>query len=258
MSQNIVRERVSIPVAGQTATQTAMGAYLARPQEPGRYPAVIVGMELFGVTHYIRQVADRVAALGYLAIAPDFYHSVQADVELSYDQDGRSQGFALLHQIGRDDALRDVEATMDFLRQRADCAGRIGFLGLSVGGHIGYLAATQLDIAAAAIFYAGWLTDTGIELSQPELTLTLTPGIAERGGALLYFVGDKDALIGPEQREAIARSLADAGVRHEMVVYPEAQHGFFCDERDGYDPAASADAWTRTVALFESTLGESA
>ena len=249
--QKMISAQVVIPVDGQRA----MSAYLSYPQTQGSYPAVIVGMELFGVTQYIRNVTDRIAALGYLAIAPDFYHRLEPDVELTYDQAGRTKGFELLHQVSRSDALQDVMATMHFLRHRADCSGRIGFLGLSVGGHIGYLVATQLDLAACAIFYAGWLTNTDIELSQPEPTLTLTPGIARQGGQVLYFVGEKDALVLPAQREEIASSLAASKVAHEIVIYPEAQHGFFCEERDTYDPAASADAWNRTLKLFASALG---
>jgi carboxymethylenebutenolidase len=143
---------------------------------------------------------------------------------------------------------------MHFLKQRADFLGRTGFLGLSVGGHIGYLAATQLDLAACVIFYAGWLTNTDIELSQPAPTLTLTPGIARNGGRILFFVGGKDALVTVQQREEIARALEAANVRHEMIVYPEAQHGFFCDERDTFDAVSSKDAWERTIKLFESEL----
>jgi carboxymethylenebutenolidase len=143
---------------------------------------------------------------------------------------------------------------MDYLARRPEFLGRVGFLGLSVGGHIGYLAATRLDLAACAIFYAGWLSDTGIPLSRPEPTLDLTPGIAEHGGRILYLVGGKDAIVSAQQREDIAQALTTANVRHELVVYPEAKHGFFCEDRDTYDPAAAADAWQRTIALLSSEL----
>ena len=250
MTDAITREHVVVAVENQPA----MAAYLACPTKPGAHAAVIVGMELFGVTRHIRNVTDRVAALGYLAIAPDFYHRAESGVELAYDQAGRNKGFELLHQLSREDALQDVQATLRFLRQRPDCQGQVGFLGFSVGGHIGYLAATQLDLAASAIYYAGWLTNTDIELSQPEPTLTLTPGMAKKGGRLMYFVGEHDFLIPAGQREAIASALEQAAVDHEMIVYPGVSHGFFCDERDGYDPVAHDDAWARTRSLFETAL----
>lgn len=237
-----------IPVDGNSY----MGAYVSHPRSVNSIAAIIIGMELFGVTRYIRNVTERVASMGYLAIAPDFYHRSQAGVELSYDQAGRNRGFELLHQISRNAALQDVKSTMQYLRGSSECNGKIGFLGLSVGGHIGYLAATQLDIAVCSIFYAGWLTTTDIELSQPEPTLALTSGIARQGGRILYSVGGKDTLVTSEHVDKIAQALTVSNVQHELVVYPEAQHGFFCDERNSYDPVASKDAWERTTRLFAS------
>lgn len=250
MLETIKREHVVIPMEGATP----MGAYLAQPQAPAPRAAVMVGMELFGVNQHIREIADRVAALGYLAIAPDFYHRSEASAELSYDQAGRDKGFELLHQLGREDALADVAATLRYLRQRPDCQGRVGFLGFSVGGHIGYLAATRLDLTACAVFYAGWLTNTSVEMSQPEPTLTLTPGIAKTGTRMLYFVGEDDFLVTADQREAISHALTQAKVRHEVIVYPGVGHGFFCDERDSFDAATRDDAWARTCAMFETEL----
>lgn len=250
MADNIVSERVAVPGSGDSP----LGMYLAAPSAPGRYPAVIVGMELFGVTHHIRNVADRLAADGFVAAALDFYHRSEPGVELSYDQEGRSQGFSLLHRLSRKHAVDDVRSAMAFLRQRPECLPRVGFLGFSVGGHIGYLAATQLDLAASSIFYAGWLTNTEIELSQPEPTITLTRGIRQHDGCLIYFVGADDFLVTADQRDEIAGALQQAGVRHEMVVYPDAGHGFFCDERESFIPRASNDAWERTIAMLSAEL----
>lgn len=250
MPAEILREQLVLPVAGSNS----MGVYLAHPATPGQYPAVIVGMELFGVTRHIRDVADRLAGNGYLVMAPDFYHRLEPDAELSYDQAGRSKGFELLHRVRRRDVLQDVQASMRNLEARADFRGRIGFLGFSVGGHIGYLAATRLPIAACAIFYAGWLNSTEIELGQPEPTLTLTAGIAKNGGRIAYFVGGKDFLIDAAQRQAIESALSEAGVRHEMVVYAEAGHGFFCDERDTFNQPSRDDAWQRVLELFAAEL----
>jgi carboxymethylenebutenolidase len=127
-------------------------------------------------------------------------------------------------------------------------------VGLSVGGHIAYYAATQVSLGALAVFYPGWLTDTSITLSRPEPTLSLTPAIAGFGTRLLFLLGEADHLYTPEQREEIARRLRDDGVRHEMVVYPGAPHGFFCHERDTYRPDVADDAWARVTALLAAEL----
>jgi carboxymethylenebutenolidase len=249
----IVKHHVSI----QTKANSPMGAYVAHPAGSGPFPGVIVGMELFGVTDYIRDVVDRLATRGFLAVAPDFYHSVEPGLSLSYDAAGRVKGFELLNKIDRATALHDVESTLDYLKTQPSCNGRVGFLGLSVGGHIGYLAATQFDLPAVAVFYAGWLPNSDIPISRPEPTLTLTRLIAQHDNHIVFFVGGKDNLVTAEQRVEISRALSEAEVSHEMVIYPEAQHGFFCEARPStYDVEASKDAWERTLRMFASRLGD--
>jgi carboxymethylenebutenolidase len=227
------------------------GAYLAQPGGAGRRGGVIVGMEMFGVTAYVRAVADRIAALGYTAYAPDFYHRVAPGIELEADDDGRARGLELAGALTRAQALEDLRAAIDLLRSRDDATGAVAAVGMSFGGHIAYLAATQLDVAATVVFYGGWLTGTAIALSRPEPTLALTPGIA---APLLYLVGDADHAVPAADRDLIAAALAAAGVEHELVVYPDTPHGFFCDVRDTYRPAQAADAWARTRRALASAL----
>ncbi|MFF4416069.1 dienelactone hydrolase family protein [Streptosporangium sp. NPDC001559] len=111
-----------------------------------------------------------------------------------------------------------------------------------MGGHIAYLAATEFDLDAVAVFYGGWLPTTDISISRPEPTLSLTPKIT---GRVLFLVGEEDHLITPDQRREIADALSEAGVRHEMVVYPGVGHSFLTT-----DPAASDDAWRRVHTLL--------
>jgi carboxymethylenebutenolidase len=225
--------------------------YLAEPATSGRCGGVLVGMEMFGVTAYVRDVADRIAALGYVAFAPDFYHRVAPGIELPADDAGRARGLELAGALAREDALDDLRAALDLLRGRDDATGAVAMVGMSFGGHIAYLAATQLDLATTVIFYGGWLTGTDIALSRPEPTLALTPGIA---APLLYLVGDADHAVPAADRERIAAALAAAAVEHELVVYPDTPHGFFCDVRDTYRPAEAADAWARTQRALASEL----
>lgn len=234
-------------VEGEPVT-SAMGAYLARPAAPGSYPGVVIGMEIFGVTAHIRDVTERVAGLGYAAIAPDFYHRTAPGVELPRDADGRAKGLELMDRLTREEALGDVRAAMAHLRGLSTSAGvgpKVGMVGFSLGGHVAYLAATRLDLAAAAVFYGGWIPTRDVPLSQPDPTLDLTPGIAARDGYLLFFVGGQDRLIPPEQRQRIEDALNAAGVRHEVVVYPDVPHGFFCEEADTFDRASRDDSWQR-------------
>lgn len=243
---------VDVPVDEEPGSST-MGAYIARPQAPGSYPGVIVGFELFGVTSYIRSIVDQIARLGYVALAPDFYHRSFPRIELEATAEGRTRGFELLHQLTRLQAINDVHAAMAYLREKGSCS-KIAMVGLSVGGHIAYLAATQFDLKATVAFYPGWLTVQDIPLSRPAPTASLTPGIAEHNGYLLFLVGEQDNLIPAEQREAIASTLRAARVRHELVTYPDAPHRFFYEEGESYCQAAAEDAWRRLREVLAAEL----
>ncbi|MQY03788.1 dienelactone hydrolase family protein [Actinomadura macrotermitis] len=226
---------VAVPVADGTT----MDLYAAgRPGAPG----VIVAPELFGADDHLQEVTRRIARLGYRAVLPDFHHRTRPRAALPYGEEGRAQGFALLDHLTRDGVLADVAAAIGHLG-----GGRIGMVGFSAGGHLAVLAAARLDIAVAAAFYPGWLTNTGIPVSRPEPTITLADGIK---GRLLIEVGEDDHAVPREDRELIARRLTAAGVKHEIAVHPGTPHGFFCDRRDTYRPEAAAAAWERVSALL--------
>lgn len=231
-------ENVPIPIP----RSAPMTGYLARPDSADPIGSVIVGMELFGVSAHVRDICDRLAAAGYLALAPDLYHRSAPGIELPADDDGRTRGFELLQRLTRSQALDDIHATIDYLRQRH--IPLAGMVGLSVGGHIAYLAAGHLDLPAVAVFYGGWIPTTDITISQPEPSITVTPAIT---GRVLMLVGSKDAIIPPEHRHQIATALSAAGIDHKLVEYPDVGHGFLCDRRDSFHREAADDAWNQLI-----------
>jgi len=235
----ITTEEVKVPVG-----DSVMTAFRAMPRCEGNRPVVVVAFEMFGLTPYVREIAERVAGLGYTAIAPDFYHRGGPGNVL--DEEERERGFTLIGELTRDGVLADVSAAIAF----AGSPAKAGMLGLSVGGHLAYLAAAKLDLAATAVFYGGWLTTTKLALSRPEPTLTLTPDIR---GKLLFLSGDADHAVPPGDLEQIGAAMADNG--HELVVYPDTPHGFFCHRRDTYRTGAADDAWRRVRMLFADELG---
>lgn len=241
-------EYVDIAVEGSPS----MSVYVARPAAVGAFPGVVVGMELFGVSAHVRDVTERLAGLGFVAAAPDFYHRSAPGAELGHDEAGIERGFELLNQLTRQQALDDVRATMDYLRAGGSVG--IGMVGLSVGGHIAYLAATELELelAAAVVLYGGWLPTTEIPLGRPEPTLARTAGIT---GRILVLCGENDEVVSPADRRAIAKALRIAGIRHEVIEYPGVTHGFLCDRRETFDPAAAQDAWRRIRELLAAELG---
>ena len=243
----IVTERVEIPLEGGGT----MGGHLARPKGGGPFPGVIVYMEIFGVNEHIRDVTERVAREGYVALAPDVFHRTAPGIQLGYDEAGVAQGIKLLMQITADQAIGDAKAAVAYLKQRPEASGKkLGAMGFCMGGHLTYLTACETDIAAAASFYGG-----GIAAPQGPGGAPSTVGRTSKiQGKLLALFGEKDALIPQTQVETIRAALAKASPKHEVVVYPGADHGFFCDQRATYQKAAADDAWKRVKALFESEL----
>jgi carboxymethylenebutenolidase len=236
----VLTESVRIPVSGEM-----MGGYLARPEGTDTGPAVIVAMELFGVSAHVRDVCDRLASLGYVALAPDLYHRSDPGVELAADDRGRSRGFELLGQLTRDDVLDDLGAAIAFLGERSFRFA--GVVGLSVGGHVAYLAACRLTVPATVVLYGGWIPTTDIAISRPAPTIAET---ATMSGRLLVLVGTEDPVVPADHRRQLADALRDAGVEHELVDYPGVGHGFLCDRRASHDAAAAEDAWHRIAAFL--------
>lgn len=239
-----VTQTVHIPVP----VAAPMPGYLAQPATAKPSGAVIVGMELFGISAHVRDVCDRLARLGYLAIAPDLYHRSAPGIELPENEQGRARGFQLLAQLTRRHVLTDISATIDYVAGYATPLA--GMVGLSVGGHIAYLAAAHLDLPATAIFYGGWIPTTDISISQPDPTIDATASIT---GRVQMFVGNEDSLIPPDHRRQIADALRAAHVEHELIEYPQAGHGFLSDRRPSYDPSAAHDAWTHLTRFLAQT-----
>lgn len=243
---DISTERVEIPVAGAT-----MGGYLARPRDGETRPAVIVWMEIFGINSHIRDVVERVAGEGYVALAPDFFHRTGPGVEYGYDEEGMGKGMALLGQLKADEMIADARASLDYLRSRDDVNGeRIGVMGFCIGGHMTYLTACETDVTVAASFYGGGIAAPQGPGGQPS-TVSRTDKLR---GRILCLFGANDALIPQSQVATIRQALESGGKRHEIVVYPGAEHGFFCDQRASYQKEAAADAWQRVRSLFAEEL----
>ena len=239
-------ERITIPVDA-----ASMGAYVARPAETGSYPGVLVFQEIFGVNHHIRSVADRVAAEGYVALAPEIFHRTAPGLDVGYDEAGMQRGFACMNQAKASEVLADTAAAIDALKKRPDVKGRgIGAMGFCFGGHVTYLAACELPIAAAASFYGGGIA-VGIPGNEGPPTIDRTGKIR---GRILCLFGEKDSYIPADQVEKIRAALEEHHIRHEVVVYPGVGHGFFCDERPDYSEAAASDAWRKVKELFRDEL----
>lgn len=223
----------------------AMPCFLAEPEGAGRFPAVLVLMEAFGLVRSIESVAQRLAAEGYLALAPDLYYRDLPNDTARYDDLPRAMELmgALLR---RGEAyVGDLAAAIDFLESRPNArARRVGVTGFCMGGALTFASACLLPerIAAAAPFYGG-----GIANLLPRADRIQCP--------LLLFFGERDAHIPLDQVREIEKRLRELGKQFEIQVYPGADHGFFCEDRAPvYHPEAAADAWRRLLDFFAAHL----
>jgi carboxymethylenebutenolidase len=224
---------------------TGADAALAVPPAAAR-GAVVVAGELFGLTDYVTGVVERLAAAGYVAVAPDFYWRTERRAVLAYDEEGRRRGFALLATLRADDVVADIAAARDVARHRAGEPTGTAVLGFSAGGHMAVLAGTRLPFDLIGSCYGAWTLDGGIPLAEPDPPLRHAEAIAAFGAELLGVVGDRDHVISAQEWDRIDRRLTKAGVAHELVTYPGRPHGFLCPDRpDTYDAAATDDVWRR-------------
>jgi carboxymethylenebutenolidase len=213
----------------------ALGAYRAdvpTDVDGGARGGVVVLQEIFGVNAHIRDVCDRFARAGYVAIAPALYdRSSQKNAELTYSKDDVALGRKLREEFSWDDTILDVNAAAALLQGEGHAVGTVGYCW---GGTVSFLAATRLEIRAAVVYYGGQIMPYVTEVARCPL--------------LMHFGAD-DASIPLSDVEAIRKAHPNADVH----VY-EAGHGFNCDRRGGYNEAAATTANERTLALFEKSL----
>lgn len=225
-------------------------AYLALPNQAGSGPAVVVLQEIFGVNAHIRDVTERLARLGYIAIAPALYHRQAPGFEAGYTTDDIEIGRKYKAQTRADQLLGDIQAAIRYAHSLPQTrSGGAGCIGFCFGGHVAYLAATLPEIAATAVFYGAGITDTSLGLGEPTITRT-----GEIDGTLYGFFGQEDNLIPESAVDQIEAALECEHIPHQIFRYAGAGHGFFCDRRDSYRPEAAADAWDKTQTLFNQVL----
>jgi carboxymethylenebutenolidase len=208
-----------------------LGGYRADPATAPK-GAVVVIQEIFGVNHHIRAVCGRLAAEGYVAIAPAIFDRVEPNFTSGYSPDEVAVARKFVANPDWDAMLRDTQAAIDAVRD----AGPVGIIGFCLGGSIAYAAATKLSGLSAAIGYYGG-------------AIVRFAGDKPKVPTQLHF-GEKDAGIPLTDVETIRAKQPEV----EVHVYPGAQHGFHCDERASYDKASADIAWPRSMAFFAKHL----
>ena len=220
-------EMVEFKSNGGTCT-----GYLAGTSGPG----VIVIQEWWGLVPHITDIADRFAAEGFVALAPDMYHGEATDEP---DLAGK-----LLMSMNLATAGKDLSGAVDLLQERTGRT-KVGVTGFCMGGGLALMAACLRPdaIAAAAPFYGGMSPDTVIEWDNLAAVVEGHYAATDRGTAA------------PEAVKELEATLRAKGKNATFHVYPGTQHAFFNDTRpEVYDAAVAKTAWDRTLALFRANL----
>lgn len=224
-----------------------IAAYLAAPKGGGSYPGIVVIQEIFGVNAHIREVTQRIAKAGYVAIAPAIFQRSAPNFETGYTPQDIEIGKKYKDQTKASELLSDIQATIDYLKNqpqvKKDAMGCIGFC---FGGHVAYLAATLEDIKVTASFYGAGIATQTPGGGSPTITRT-----SEINGTLYAFVGMEDASIPVQQVDQIEAELEKHHISHRVFRYDKAEHGFFCDHRASYNPEAADHAWEQVKQLFK-------
>jgi carboxymethylenebutenolidase len=222
-----------------------MPTYLATPDGDARGGIVVV-QEAFGLTTHIQSICRRLADAGYTAIAPALFHRVGSPVHDYGDFNAVMPSMGSLTAGGIE---TDLDAAFADLKARGFQDRRTGVVGFCMGGTVTFFAATQWALGAAVTFYGG-----GVSLGRfgfPSL-LDLAP---ELQTPWLGLYGDLDQGISVDDVESLRRVTAKASVPTEIVRYPDATHGFNCDDRpEAYNEPSATDAWRRTLAWFTQHL----
>ncbi len=238
---DVVKQEIQIPDGS-----AKMPCHLAKPASGGPYPGVIVIMEAFGLNDNIRKIADRFAAEGFVALAPDIYFRQPNNV-CGYND--MPNAMRLMQSVKDDEVTGDVQAAVTYLKTLKEVKPKFGITGFCMGGKIAFLTASRIpDIGASAPFYGGGMVTPGAGGKAP---IDYVDGLR---APVLAFFGGKDAFIPMDQVEKFKSTLQKAGKQAEVVVYAEADHGFMCDERPVYHAAHAKEAWDKTVAFFKKNL----
>lgn len=233
-------------IAGETQIPTSSGklpAYFAKPSRPGPFPGVLVNEEIFGVHEYIKDVCRRLAKAGYLAVATEYYARIG---DLSKMTDVGQIMSDVIWKTPDAQYMSDLDATAAWLAANGGIATQIGVMGFCRGGRQTWLYAAHSPHLRAAVVFYGPLGGDRSPI-QPKTALDLA---AQIQCPLLGLYGGQDQNIPVEAvRQAEAKAKA-ANKIVEIVIYPDAPHGFHADYRPSYRRADAEDAWNRTLAWF--------
>jgi crotonobetainyl-CoA:carnitine CoA-transferase CaiB-like acyl-CoA transferase/dienelactone hydrolase len=228
-------EVVSSP--SRSLESVPMKIFEAKPKGEAK-GAVIVIQEAFGITDHIKSICHRLAAEGYLAVAPHLFHRT-GDPIIAYDK--MQEVMPHISKLNRAEIENDIKTTLGHLAMLGFTGKKVAIIGFCMGGTIAFHAGAEWELGAAITFYGGGIAQGRFGLpAMAEAAPNLkTPWLGE--------FGDLDQSIPMAEVNALRAAAAKAAVPTEVNRYPEADHGFHCNDRSSYHEASSKVAWAKTL-----------
>ena len=215
-------------------------AYVARPSNP-KAPAVVVIQEIFGVNAVMRGVCDELAAAGFLAVCPDLFWRIEPGVDITDQSEAEwKKAFELYNAFDVDAGVKDIAATIDHVRDLAECSGKVGAVGYCLGGLLAFLTSTRTDSDASVGYYG-----VGIEKHLVEADKLAHP--------LMIHIAEEDGFV-PKEAQALILSKLKNHPQVQAYTYPGRDHAFARVGGEHYDAADAKLANGRTLAFFQQHL----
>ena len=242
------KEHVNLPTPNGP-----MRTFIFRPTAAGKYPGLVLFSEIFQVTGPIRRTAALLAGHGFVVAVPEIYHEfLPAGTVLAYDQAGADKGNELKTTKELSSYDDDARAALAFLKSHPACTGKLGSIGICIGGHLSFRTAMNPDVLAAVCFYATDIHKRGLARGMNDNSLDR---IKELKAEMLMIWGRQDPHVPREGRAVVYNALADAGVNFTWHEF-NGQHAFLRDEGPRYDPALAMKSYALALELFKRKLSE--
>ena len=228
-------------VALLVSDSTTMNAFVATPADGGQLPGLIVFQEAFGVNPHIRDVTQRFAKQGYVAIAPELFHRSGPGFEGAYDNFPAC--LPHMQALTPEGLISDARAAFDWLQKNPRVSpNRTASVGFCMGGRVSFLTNSAVPLKAAISFYGGGLGPV------------LLPRARQLHAPMLFFWGGLDSHIPPEQIRSLLDAMTEAKKTYVNVEFSDADHGFFCDARRSYKETAAQQAWDLSLRFLATYL----
>lgn len=223
------------------ASDRKIPGYLARPAKPGKRPVLLVNSEIFGVHEWVKDICRRLAKAGYVALAPDLFVRAGDPSKLT----DMGAVMKIVRATPEPQVLSDTRASLAYLHAQpfADM-NRLGVTGFCWGGGATWRDAETFPDFKAAVAWYGPLKP------GPYPRVAPLADVKDLKCPVLGLYGGQDKGISQADVQAMRDAAKADGKTVEIIVYPEAQHGFLADYRPSYDKAASEDAWPKMLAWF--------